>query len=390
MSSHVLFNNRERLLALVACLLITFCMGTVHAFSTLIQNIEIQTGVGRMASSLVYSIALVNVTLAVFFGHTLYRKLSPNLLILLIAILPIFGLFFSISQSWLGWIVGYGFLFGLSSGLGYGLSLFIVSSITERDKLGYMIGLITASYAFGAVAFSMVYPFLFSYFGFINGYIIGLVSLSSIVMIGLACYKFSNVRINNELQNHNHIQSRSPKIIPLWFGYFLGVFVGLMVIGHAVPLIISFGGSALTAISSITLMTLGSTFAGIYAGWLVDRYGCKRPLLIILLINCLALIGLAIISNVHLLIFLLVIIASIYGATIAIYPTLVNHLVGKDLSAKIYGQVFTAWGAAGLISPSLAGWLFEKNNSYDTSILFAISVSVIAVLIIWKIKYTIK
>ena len=54
--------TRERLLALIACLLITFCMGTIHAFSTLIQNIEIQTSVGRMASSFVYSIALVNVT----------------------------------------------------------------------------------------------------------------------------------------------------------------------------------------------------------------------------------------------------------------------------------------------------------------------------------------
>ena len=113
--------TRERLLALIACLLITFCMGTIHAFSTLIQNIEIQTSVGRMASSFVYSIALVNVTLAVFFGHILYRKLSPNLLISLIAILPIVGLFFSSSQSWLGWVIGYGFLFGLSSGLGYGL-----------------------------------------------------------------------------------------------------------------------------------------------------------------------------------------------------------------------------------------------------------------------------
>jgi OFA family oxalate/formate antiporter-like MFS transporter len=390
MNSALINSNKERFLALIACLLITFCMGTVHAFSTLIQNIELQTGVGRMASSLVYSIALVNVTLAVFFGHILYRKVSPNLLILLIAILPILGLFFSSSQSWLGWVIGYGFLFGLSSGLGYGLSLFIVSSITERDKLGYALGLVTASYAFGAVAFSMIYPFLFSYFGFISGYIIGLGFLSSIVIIGLACYKFSNVHIKNELHTDAHIQSRSSKVIPLWFGYFLGVFAGLMAIGHAVPLIISSGGSILTAISSITLMTLGSAFAGIYAGWLVDRYGCKRPLFIILLFNCIALVGLATISNVHLLIVLLVTIASIYGAVIAIYPTLVNHLVGKELSAKIYGRVFTAWGAAGLISPSLAGWLFEKNNSYDSSILFAASVSIIAVLVIWKMKYTIK
>jgi OFA family oxalate/formate antiporter-like MFS transporter len=381
--------TRERLLALIACLLITFCMGTIHAFSTLIQNIEIQTSVGRMASSFVYSVALVNVTLAVFFGHILYRKLSPNLLISLIAILPLIGLFFSSLQSWLGWLIGYGFLFGLSSGLGYGLSLFIVSSITERDKLGYALGLVTASYAFGAVAFSMAYPFLFSYFGFKNGYIIGLVTLTLIVMVALICYKVSKVNIKNELNVGNQIQSKRPKISQLWFGYFLGVFAGLMAIGHAVPLIISFGGSTLAAVSAITLMTLGSAIAGIYAGWLVDRYGCKRPLLIILIINCFALIGFSIITNIHLLLVLLVTIASLYGAVIAIYPTLVNHFVGSKLSAKIYGRVFTAWGAAGLISPSLAGWLFEKNNNYDTSILFALSLSVISVLIISKIKYTV-
>ena len=381
--------TRERLLALIACLLITFCMGTIHAFSTLIQNIEIQTSVGRMASSFVYSIALVNVTLAVFFGHILYRKLSPNLLISLIAILPLIGLFFSSLQSWLGWVIGYGFLFGLSSGLGYGLSLFIVSSITERDKLGYALGLVTASYAFGAVAFSMAYPFLFSYFGFKNGYIIGLVTLTLIVMVALICYKVSKVNIKNELNGDNQIQSKSLKISQLWFGYFLGVFAGLMAIGHAVPLIIAFGGSTLAAVSAITLMTLGSAIAGIYAGWLVDRYGCKRPLLVILIINCLALIGLSTLTNIHLLLVILVTIASLYGAVIAIYPTLVNNFVGSEQSAKIYGRVFTAWGAAGLISPSLAGWLFEKNNNYDTSILFALSLSVIAVLIISKIKYTV-
>ena len=390
MSSELKNLTRERLLALIACLLITFCMGTIHAFSTLIQNIEIQTSVGRMASSFVYSIALVNVTLAVFFGHILYRKLSPNLLISLIAILPLIGLFFSSLQSWLGWVIGYGFLFGLSSGLGYGLSLFIVSSITERDKLGYALGLVTASYAFGAVAFSMAYPFLFSYLGFKNGYIIGLVTLTLIVMVALICYKASKVNIKNELNGDNQIQSKSLKISQLWFGYFLGVFAGLMAIGHAVPLIISFGGSTLTAVSAITLMTLGSAIAGIYAGWLVDRYGCKRPLLIILIVNCLALIGLSTITNIHLLLVLLVTIASLYGAVIAIYPTLVNHFVGSEQSAKIYGRVFTAWGAAGLISPSLAGWLFEKNNNYNTSILFALSLSFIAVLLISKIKYTVN
>ena len=390
MNSNNSANNHGRLLTLTACLLITFCMGTVHAFSTLIQNIEIQTNVGRMASSLVYSTALINVTLAVYVGHILYRKFSPKVLICFIAILPIIGLFFSSSGSWVGWIVGYGIFFGFSSGLGYGLSLYIVSSVTENKKLGFALGLVTASYAFGAVIFSMIYPLLFDFFGFENGYIIGLVILSSIVVVGLILFITSKVKVDLESFVDHQKDTNKPKILKLWLGYFLGVFAGLMIIGHAVPLINSFGGSASTSITAITLMTLGSGIAGIFAGWLVDRFGCKRPLLAILMINALAILALSIMTNINLLLILLVLIASLYGAVIAIYPTLVSHIVGNNLSAVVYGKVFTAWGTAGLISPSLAGWLFEKNNNYDASIILTLTISSVAILIIWTMKYSIK
>jgi len=390
MNSNELTNKHGRLLVITACLLITFCMGTVHAFSTLIHNIELQSHVGRMASSLVYSTALINVTLAVYLGHILYRKFSPKTLISLIAMLPIIGLFFSSSGSWVGWIVGYGIFFGFSSGLGYGLSLYIVSSVTKKKELGFALGLVTACYAFGAVIFSMIYPLLFDFFGFENGYIIGLVILSSIVVVGLILFITSKVKVDLESFVNHQTDARKPKILKLWLGYFLGVFAGLMIIGHAVPLINSFGGSAITSITAITLMTLGSGIAGICAGWLVDRFGCKRPLLAILMINALAILALSIMTNINLLLILLVLIASLYGAVIAIYPTLVSHIVGNNLSSVVYGKVFTAWGAAGLISPSLAGWLFEKNNNYDASIILTLTISIVAILIIWTMKYSIK
>jgi len=390
MNSKVFVNNRERLFVLAACLLITFCMGTIHAFSTLIQNIEIQTGVGRMASSLVYSTALLNVTLAVYVGHILYRKFSPQVLIFFIAILPIIGLFISNSESWIGWIIGYGIFFGFSSGLGYGLSLYIVSSVTENKKLGFALGLVTASYAFGAVIFSILYPFLFNHFGFENGYIFGLLTLSSIVIIGLILFSISRVKIEQKSIVNQQEDLNETNILKLWLGYFLGVFAGLMLIGHVVPMINSLGGSASTSITAITLMTFGSGIAGIYAGWLVDRFGCKRPLLAILMINTGAILALSIMTNIYLLITLLVLITSLYGAVIAIYPTLVSHIVGSNLSAVAYGRVFTAWGSAGLISPSIAGWLYENNNSYDGSIILTLAVSITAVLIIWTMKYSIN
>ena len=390
MNSKVFVNNRERLFVLAACLLITFCMGTIHAFSTLIQNIEIQTGVGRMASSLVYSTALLNVTLAVYVGHILYRKFSPQVLIFFIAILPVIGLLISNSENWISWIIGYGIFFGFSSGLGYGLSLYIVSLVTENEKLGFALGLVTASYAFGAVIFSMLYPLLFDHFGFKNGYIFGLLILSSIVIIGLILFSISRVRIGQESITNQKKDLKETYIFKLWLGYFLGVFAGLMLIGHAVPMINSFGGSTSISITAITLMTLGSGIAGIYAGWLVDRFGCKRPLLAILMINTIAILALSIMTNINLLIILLVLLASLYGAVIAIYPTLVSHIVGSNLSAAVYGRVFTAWGTAGLLSPSIAGWLYEQNNNYNSSILLTLIISIVAVIIIWNIKYSIK
>ncbi len=382
--------NKKRILALIACLLITFSMGTIHAFSTLIQGIELETSEGRMASSLVYSTALLNVTLAVYVGHILYRKFSPKVLIFFIAILPVIGLFISNSESWIGWIVGYGIFFGFSSGLGYGLSLYIVSSVTKKKKLGFALGLVTASYAFGAVIFSMMYPFLFDYFGFKNGYMIGVLTFSLIVGIGLILFITTKVNIGLESSESQQKKLYEPKILKLWLGYFLGVFAGLMIIGHAVPMISSFGSSASTSIAAITLMTLGSGIAGIYAGWLVDRFGCKRPLIAILMINTGAILALSIMTNINLLLILLVLIASLYGAVIAIYPTLVSHVVGNNLSAMVYGRVFTAWGSAGLISPSFAGWLFEKNNNYDASIILTLVISIAAIFIIWTMKYSIK
>ena len=236
----------------------------------------------------------------------------------------------------------------------------------------------------------MLYPFLFDHLGFKDGYICGLLILSSIVFIGLVLFSTSRVKLIQESSISQQKDFNEVKILKLWLGYFLGVFAGLMIIGHAVPMISSFGGSTSTSITAITLMTLGSGIAGIYAGWLVDRFGCKRPLLTILLINTGAILALSIMTNISLLLILLVLIASLYGAVIAIYQTLVSHIVGSNLSSAVYGRVFTAWGTAGLISPSLAGWLFEKNNNYDASIIFTLSISIVAILIIWTMKYSIK
>ena len=374
----------------IACLLITFCMGSLHAFSTLIENIELQIDVSRMASSLVYSTALICVTVAVFFGHIFYRKLSPLLIIFLIASLPLIGILISNTGSWIGWIIGYGIFFGFASGLGYGFSLHAVSSVVSSQKLGLALGSVTASYAFGAVVFSIIYPLLFNQFTFKIGYIIGVSILSTVVVIALFLFRNSKINIIEKTNSSINDQENNPKFFRLWLGYFLGVFAGLMTIGHSVPMIKAMGGSITIAITGITLMSFGSGVAGVYAGWLSDRFGCKRPLVVILIINSIALFSLTIFININLTLILMILVASLYGAVIAIYPTLVNNIFGPDNSAWAYGRIFTAWGFAGLASPFLAGWLFDQSNHYNSSLLVAFILSILSAIIILRIPYNIK
>ena len=374
----------------IACLLITFCMGSLHAFSTLIENIELQIDVSRMASSLVYSTALICVTVAVFFGHILYRQLSPLLIIFLIASLPLIGILISNTGSWIGWIIGYGIFFGFASGLGYGFSLHAVSSVVSSQKLGLALGSVTASYAFGAVVFSIIYPLLFNQFTFKIGYIIGVSILSIVVVIALFLFRNSKINIIEKTNSSINDQEKNPKFFRLWLGYFLGVFAGLMTIGHSVPMIRAMGGSITMAITGITLMSFGSGVAGVYAGWLSDRFGCKRPLVVILIINSIALFSLTIFININLTLILMILVASLYGVVIAIYPTLVNNIFGPDNSAWAYGRIFTAWGFAGLASPFLAGWLFDQSNQYNSSLLVAFILSILSAIIISRIPYNIK
>jgi OFA family oxalate/formate antiporter-like MFS transporter len=382
--------KNKQSIVIISCLLITFCMGTIHAFSTLIESIELQINAGRMASSLIYSTGLISVTVAVFFGSALYRKLSPSLIIALIAILPLIGVLISNSGSWIGWVVGYGFCFGFASGLGYGFSLYAASSVTPSQKLGLVLGAVSASYAFGAVIFSMLYPILISYFGFKFGYMMGVSILSIIIVISLIIFRLAKKDLTAKTKSISKNQSVKGKIIKLWLAFFLGVFAGLMTIGHAVPIIKASGGSSEIAITAISLMALGSGIAGIYAGWLADRFGCKRPILVILTISSLALLSLSTFTSINLMLISLTLIASLYGALIAIYPTLVNHIFGPDYSAWAYGRIFTAWGIAGLVSPSLAGWLFDQYNNYNSSLLFAFILSIFAGLIIWSLKYDVN
>lgn len=375
----------QSILTISGCLLTTFCMGSIHAFSTLIEGIELQTNIGRMASSLIYSTGLVSVTLAVFVGHIFYRRFGAFPLMLMAAMLPLFGVLLTNSETWLGWILGYGLLFGFASGLGYGFSLHACTLVTAENKRGLVLGAVTGAYALGAVVFSVIYPSLLSELSLNTAYGIGTGIIGIVAGIGALMLLFSKIETRPAQLNQQSPKPKQLGFVRLWIGYCFGVFAGLMAIGHAVPIIKTMGGDAQLASSGIVLMSLGSGIAGLIAGYIADRFGCRKPLAVLALASAISLALLAALGGGQWALLFMICIATLYGAFIAIYPTLVTNLFGKEHSAWAYGKVFTAWGFAGLSAPSLAGWLYEQSGSYNTPLLIAAILTAISAIVILRL-----
>jgi len=85
-------------------------------------------------------------------------------------------------------------------------------------------------------------------------------------------------------------------------------------------------------------------------------------------------------------IFLLALIGFCYGSIIAVYPYAIAVYYGDLAGPKVYGQIFTAWGFAGLTGPWVAGRLFDVSQEYTLPLIFAAAFAVISALVMWVVS----
>ena len=99
---------------------------------------------------------------------------------------------------------------------------------------------------------------------------------------------------------------------------------------------------------------------------------------------------LALTSNAYVAIAILSIVGFSYGAVISVYPFTISELFGNQTGPKIYGQVFTAWGFAGLAGPWFAGKLYDLNGQYSMALILASTLAVVSCLVYFRISRKIE
>lgn len=360
-------------------MLVTFVLGSVHAFSVFIVSFETLLELPRSEISLIYSFALVAITLAVLLGYRFYHLLSAWWLVFVTCLIAAAGLLLAASaMSWWALFVGYSLAFGFCNGAGYGFSLQLVGRALPEIK-GFAMGAVTAAYAVGSIVFARVFAWRIEQVSAES-------ALLSIAIAVIACGTVAAIMLRvagaSYVTGHRDESRDEPdrngyKIVQYWIAYMSGVFAGLMAIGHAAGIALSKAASNELATLAAIAIGMGSALGGFLAGWLIDRWPASRFLIGLPLLSALALLAISVTDNALMAVILLALVGFSYGSIIAIYPVAIsNYFTARG--PRVYGQVFIAWGFAGLVAPWSAGVIYDGYAGYEPAMLIAALVALVS------------
>ena len=384
-SSSALEKNppRRKSLVLSGTMLLSFVLGSVHSFSVLLPALEETFSASRTSASLTYSLALVALATAVFLGHRLYSKVSPGKFVAGVGVMAaigcvLAGLSESLPMVWLG----YSLLFGAANGLGYGYSLqFSAQAMPERK--GFAMGAVTAAYALGAVVFPLPLSIALDAGGWSGALTLlasSLLLLSSLsaVLLGMARMRYRS----GADENSPAAAVRWQTVVALWFAYGFAVTAGLMAIGHATGLAKVAGADQQWMVAAPIIIAASNMIGSLFCGVLHDKLADRTILSALMLLTSGALFTIAVFPHTAITLAGLMLIGFTYGGTIAVYPAFIARQFGAARGTIIYGKVFTAWAAAGLVGPGMAGVLFDLKQNYVAALATAAGAALLSFLIV--------
>ena len=362
----------------LAGMLVTLVLGSVHAFSVFLQPLESNLQLPRGDISLVYSIALVSITLAVTVGYRTYGLLAPGWLVSITGLVAAVGLWLAAgAEAWWQLVLGYSFAFGFANGIGYGYCLQLAGFVMA-ERRGMAMGAVTAAYAVGSILFARLFAWRIEIASVGSALSwLALAVLCACVLAGLVMYH-AGARYPAAQSKRSRDNADRALLLRFWFAYLTGVFAGLMAIGHAAGIAQAevSGFSRLANWAAVTV-GCGSALGGFVAGWLVDRWPVSRFLIGLPLLSATGLVGIGMGPGIEWVLALLSVVGFAYGAIIAVYPVAIAHCFG-EAGARAYGRVFLAWGLAGLSAPWLAGAIFDWHGDYALSMWFAAVVALLS------------
>jgi OFA family oxalate/formate antiporter-like MFS transporter len=153
-------------------------------------------------------------------------------------------------------------------------------------------------------------------------------------------------------------------LVALWV-LFLGMFTpGLLAFAHGASIAVERGISPGVAGGVVSLMALGNVGGRLLTAPLTTVLTLRGALWVTLVALALTLVLLAWLSSSTIVVLGLPILGVQYGAASALVPMATPAVSGEHRFATAYGRVFSSWGVAGVLGPTVVAALHEGGDEY--------------------------
>ena len=386
---------------LVGGLMMTLALGTLYAWSVFVAPLENEFGWKRAQTSTVFTLAVVTFAASLLLAGRLQDRFGPFWFSVAGSLLITLSFFlFAHTSSLVYLFFSYGVLGGVGNGFGYSTVVPVMSKWFP-DKRGLAIGLALAGYGGGSAIFgTLANLVLFPRFGWRSSCVI--LSGIFLIMTMSAAFLLKNPPMHSHVAPsapafptrsplHTAISRyqftpsevlRTPAFYLLWLGFGLGSTAGLMVISQLIPFATSQGiASATLATLGLVMGAFGNVSGRILSGWLSDWLGRLNTLRGVLVMSAIAMPALYWVgTRVVALYVLIFVVYFCYGTQASVNPAAVSDFWGTRYAGTNYGLLFTAWGFAGILGPTIGGVLFDRYKNYAVAFYTGAALAIVALI----------
>ena len=352
-----------------------------------------------------YAICCIVFAFATVLAGKCQDKFGPRLTAFIGGILVGIG-FILISQttSYVVWILGFGLLAGTGIGFGYAAATPPALKWFPPYKTGLIAGLVVSGFGLASVYIAPFSQYLLSMWGiqkamlfFGVAFLIVVCGLSlklvnppaGYVPVGSPTTGTARKSAASKADAKPSEMLTTRTFYTIWFIYFIGAGVGLMVIGSVAGMAKKSLGEL--AFLVVAILAIGNAAGRIIAGIISDKIGRRATLMIMLSFQTiLMLVAIPLIGAEHASPVFLVLLATFigfnYGTNLSLFPSVTKDNWGLKNFGTNYGLVFTAWGVGGFVMGRLSQMLIAKSGAYTSSFLTAAALLIVGIILTLTLK----
>lgn len=362
----------QKMFVTISAVLLHLAIGSVYAWSILVDPIVSITGWPIMSMIVVFGVTIFCLGITASLLGNKIKNIHPGKLCVAVFVLYLLGMvLFSVAISNRFFpllLLGYGVLLGIGTGIGYLLPIPILMTWYSRFK-GIASGIVITGFGFSSLIAAYGYHYCFIYIGIDKAPLIvgGLLSLLIIPSIFF-------LRPNKTVDEPSTVEQISTTDNPfnnknfrqLWILFFINISVGISVISCLAPMTKElFHISGFEVAAFVGLVGLINGCARFIWSFVSDFIGRPITVAILIAFELAAIVSIIYFHDFDAYKFCILVIVACYGGMFALMPSYISDLFGTAKVKSMFSLILSAWGIAGLIAPIILRFLYERFGSYS-------------------------